>query len=280
MTLNISDIFERVVDAVPDDIALIGGRSRLSYRELDERANRLAHHLVAKGVTPGSFIGVLARNRVEWLETMIGCFKCRAVPVNLNYRYVSHELRYVAEDAGLVGLIYERSFTELVREGCSGIPGLKCVLVMEDGTPREGSAESLPGTERYEDVLARASSTRHGLPVRSADDLYVLYTGGTTGMPKGVVWRQGDLYMGPLGGSVQRGGPAISSEVVARRISGAGARQTVLVIPPLMPEAVKANETGFVQTFCISASWGSLIHATVGSAGGVGRPANREGLAA
>ncbi len=98
---NLADLFEIVVDTVPDRLALVAGTVRLTYAGLDARANRFAHHLTGLGLAPGSHVGILARNRAEWVEAMIGCYKARCVPVNLNYRYVAPELRYVVDNADL-----------------------------------------------------------------------------------------------------------------------------------------------------------------------------------
>ena len=226
MELAIADVFEVIADAVPDRQALIGGTTRLTYGELDGRSNRVAHFLLREGVAPGDYVGILSRNRVEWLEVMLGCFKARAVPINLNYRYVAPELSYVARNAGLVGIVHERSFSGLVEESCAALPLMKRRLVLEDGAP--GSQFS------YEHVLNGSSHSRDGLPACSGDDLYVLYTGGTTGMPKGVLWRQEDFFLGPLGGSSRRGGPIRTAEDAIRQIPAHEDRQTALVVPPLM----------------------------------------------
>src|SRR5262245_6529667 len=87
MEFNLADLLERVVDHVPDRLAVIAGDRRLTYRELDERANRFAHYLLDVGVRAGQHVGIYAVNRAEWLEAMWGCYKARAVPINVNYRY-------------------------------------------------------------------------------------------------------------------------------------------------------------------------------------------------
>ncbi len=114
--LNLADLFEVVVDTVPAREALIAGPARRTYRELDERANRVAHYLQDRGVEPGAHVGILAHNCVEWLEVMIGCYKARTVPINLNFRYVAPELRYVTDNADLEVLVYERALSGLVAE--------------------------------------------------------------------------------------------------------------------------------------------------------------------
>ena len=102
-TFNLADLFEVVADAAPDRVALIAGDVRLTYAELDERATRLAHHLMARGIEPGDWVGIYAWNRAEWVESMIACYKARAVPINVNYRYVEAELAYLFDNADLRG---------------------------------------------------------------------------------------------------------------------------------------------------------------------------------
>ena len=116
---NLADLFEVVADTVPDRLALVAGPDRLTYRQVDERANRFGHHLRDQGVAPGAHVGILAHNRAEWAEAMIGCYKARAVPININYRYVAPELRYVIDNADLAALIYEEELTPLVDESLS-----------------------------------------------------------------------------------------------------------------------------------------------------------------
>src|ERR1700693_1285391 len=197
MEFNLADLFEAVADAVPDRTALIAGDRRLKYRELDERANRVAHSLRDVGVLPGQHVGIYSFNRAEWVESMFGCFKARAVPINVNYRYVVDEVRYLFDNADLVALIYEAEFGPHVASVLPGLPKLKHLVQLEDGSGTV--SEGLDAVE-YEHALASASPTQEGLHPRSPDDLYILYTGGTTGMPKGVMWRQEDIFFAAMGG--------------------------------------------------------------------------------
>ena len=103
---NLADLFEVVADTVPGRLALVAGDDRLTYRQLDERANRFGNYLADQGVTPGAHVGILSFNRAEWVEAMIGCYKARVVPVNLNYRYVAPELRYVIDNADLEVVVF------------------------------------------------------------------------------------------------------------------------------------------------------------------------------
>ena len=111
MEYQLADLFEALCDANPDAPCIIAGAARRSRTELDARANQLAHYLVQQGVTPGDHVGIYAYNRVEWLETLLACWKIRAVAVNINFRYVGPELEYLWQDADLVALVYERGFS-------------------------------------------------------------------------------------------------------------------------------------------------------------------------
>src|SRR5439155_1861049 len=182
--------------AAPDRVALIAGDGRLPYAELDARANRLAHHLMARGIEPGDWVGIYAWNRAEWVESMIACYKARAVPINVNYRYVEAELAYLFDNADLRGLIFERNFAPMVARVAPDLPQLDVLVVIEDGTAPDDSLAALDAVS-YEDALGTADPARD-FPPRSSDDLYVLYTGGTTGMPKGVKWRGEDIYLAAM----------------------------------------------------------------------------------
>ncbi|WP_177242336.1 acyl-CoA synthetase [Amycolatopsis regifaucium] len=197
MALNIADLLEHAVDAVPERIAVVCGDRRVTFAELEERANRLAHHLAAHGVGPGSHIGVYSRNSIEALESMIAAYKLRAIAINVNYRYVHGELRYLFDNADLVALVHERGYSDKVAAVLPETPELKHVVVVDDGS--DGDYSSYGGVD-YEAALAEGSPERD-FPERSADDIYILYTGGTTGYPKGVLWRHEDIWRA-LGGGI------------------------------------------------------------------------------
>ena len=237
---NLADLFELVVDTVPDRLALVAGEVRLTYRELDARADRVAHHLEAVGCGPGAHVGILARNRAEWVETMIGCYKARTVPINLNFRYVAPELRYVVDNADLAALVYERELSQLVADSLEGDPSGRPLdlLVIDDGTaaPDDDPVTLSTGTTPtpYEDALAAAGAGRDFGP-RSPDDLYVLYTGGTTGMPKGVMWRQEDIFFAAMGGGGWGAEPIATADELAGRLNAdENGRIPMLVVGPLM----------------------------------------------
>jgi acyl-CoA synthetase (AMP-forming)/AMP-acid ligase II len=194
---NLADLFERAVDAFGDRDYLLAEGKRRTYAEMDERANRLAHHLAAHGVGPGDHVGIYAYNSVEWVEALWAVFKLRAVWVNINYRYVDDELRYLFDNADLVALIYQREFAPRVAAVRDQLPQLRHSIVIEDDSGAEAVAVA---SVEYEEALASATPERDFGP-RSGKDLYLLYTGGTTGMPKGVVWHHADVFFA-LGGGI------------------------------------------------------------------------------
>ena len=229
---NLADLFEVVVDTVPDRPALIAGQKRLTYRQLDDRANRFAHYLATLGVKSGGHVGILAHNRAEWAEAMIGCYKARTVPVNLNFRYVAPELRYVIENADLEALVFERELAPLVAESLAGEMAVRPdLLVFADD---QAGADLLPSAVPYEQALDSSAPERDFAP-RSPDDIYVLYTGGTTGMPKGVLWRQEDIFFAAMGGGGWGATPITDADGLADRINTDDTRRVImLVMAPLM----------------------------------------------
>jgi acyl-CoA synthetase (AMP-forming)/AMP-acid ligase II len=192
MEFNLADLFECVADHVSDRVALTCGDRHLRYETLDDRANRLAHGLAGLGVETGDHVACYLRTGVEYVETMLACFKLRAVPINVNDRYVTDEVVDVCADADAVALVADPELPADVDAVAVRLPALRTTLMV-------GSA--------YDDLIDRGSPGRDFGP-RSADDHYILYTGGTTGRPKGVVWRQEDIFFAALGGG-NAGGPPI-----------------------------------------------------------------------
>ena len=194
MAHNIADLFEHAVDLFPDRVAVACGDEQRTYAELEDRANRIAHHLAAHGVGAGSHVGLCTRNRIEAIESMLAVYKLRAVLINVNFRYTAHEIRYVLDNADVVSLVHERQFAGPVEEALKDTPTVAHVLVVDDGS--DASFTGVP----FEDAAADDNATRD-FAARSDDDEYILYTGGTTGQPKGVVWRHEDVWR-TLGGGI------------------------------------------------------------------------------
>ncbi len=202
MSYNYADLWELVWPAVADQEALVCGPQRRTYRQLAERANRLAHHLRAAGIGPGDRIGLFLRNDAAYLEAMIAAFALRATPVNINHRYTGGELGHLMADSSAVALLVHETLTGAVASVPGGVGELRSLLVVDDIDPSvvEGEVVALPGAVAYEDALAAASADPVVTEGRSGDDEYLMYTGGTTGRPKGVVWRQEDAFFALVGG--------------------------------------------------------------------------------
>jgi len=241
MEFNLAQIHEAVAGAVPDRECIVWRDRRLTYGEVGDRSRRLANHLIGRGLgvrteradltgheSGQDHLACYLHNGNEYLEAMLGAYKARVAPFNVNYRYVAEELRYLLNDAGARAIVFHSTFADRVAEVLPDLPQLDVLLQVDDGS----GAPLLPGAEWYEDALAAA---RGDLPdvAWSADDLYILYTGGTTGMPKGVLWRQADIFVGALGGrNLATGQEWESLEQVVETATGGGVR--LLPAPPFM----------------------------------------------
>ncbi|MGW6908841.1 acyl-CoA synthetase [Streptomyces sp. NPDC054940] len=239
MEYNLADLFESVVDVVPGREALVyidqpgtGAERRLTYAELDTAANRIAHHLIDSGIRPGEHLGLHLYNGVEYLQTVLGCLKARVVPVNVNYRYVEEELVYLYRDADLVALVFDTEFTERVAAALPQVDGLRHLVRVGGVAPGPAGAPVVPAVA-FADAEGGGSPER-GFPARSGDDQFIIYTGGTTGMPKGVMWRQEDLFFSGLGGGAPTGEPVQKPEELAERVAAGGDGITFFPTAPLM----------------------------------------------
>jgi 3-oxocholest-4-en-26-oate---CoA ligase len=172
----------------------------------------LAHALAARGVEAGDHVGLYLYNGTEYLEGMLAAYKLRAVPVNVNYRYVEAELRYLLDDSDATAVIFHREFAPKLTAIRDELPDLHVYVSVEDGS---GADLGPLGALDYETALAGSAPGRD-FPARSGDDLYILYTGGTTGMPKGVMWRHEDIFFGAFGGG-GLGNPITRPEEIAER---------------------------------------------------------------
>ncbi len=208
MEFNLAVVNEAVSAAVPDREAIVWRDRRITYGQLNDRTRRLANHLLSEGFevhaerdalegweSGQDHLALYLHNGNEYLEGMLGAYKSRVAPFNVNYRYVEEELLYLLNDSRAKGVIYHSAFAATLDAVRHSLPRLTTLLQVDDGSGHP----LLEGARWYEEALASASAERP--PVEpSPDDLYILYTGGTTGMPKGVLWRQADIYPAALGG--------------------------------------------------------------------------------
>ncbi|NLA35591.1 MAG: acyl-CoA synthetase [Actinobacteria bacterium] len=199
-TYNLADVWEAIADRVADRVAIISEGREITYRELEERSNRFAHALFERGVRAGDHVAVYLLNGIEYFEALLAAYKLRAVPVNINYRYVKAELEYLFDNSDSVAVIANEQFVPRLAETVPNVEQLRHVFVVRDGS----TGPDLPeGYLDYDAALAQASPERDFAALvgeRSDDDTYVIYTGGTTGMPKGVVWRHEDIFFAGIGG--------------------------------------------------------------------------------
>ncbi|MGY4709603.1 acyl-CoA synthetase [Mycolicibacterium sp. CBM1] len=242
MALNIADLAEHAIDAVPDRVALICGDEQITYAELEEKANRLAHYLIDQGVKKDDKVGLYCRNRIEIVIAMLGIVKAGAVMVNINFRYVEAELRYMFDNSDMVALVHERQYADRVANVLPETPKVKTVLVVEDGTDKD--YRRYGGVEFYE-AIAQGSPVRD-FGERSANDIYLLYTGGTTGFPKGVMWRHEDIFRVLLGG-IDFATGEYKAEFDLAEQAAAGPPMIRFPIPPMIHGATQ------------SATWGALF---------------------
>ena len=257
MPFSLAQVIDTVAATIPDREALVVGDKRLTHRELHERCTRLAHVLLSHGLTVEreradlaghesgqAHLALYLYNGNEYLEGMLGAFKARVAPLNVNYRYVQEELAYLFENSQARAVIYHAEFAPQIAAIREQLPRLELLLQVAD----DSGQPLLPGALDYEQALAEASPEPP--PVEpSPDDLYILYTGGTTGMPKGVLWRSDDIFVGAMGGRRQDGSLIESPEALAEQLA-ASEPQRSLTGPPLMHGA---------------AQWGSFNAFTTGT---------------
>ncbi|AXN45930.1 Long-chain-fatty-acid--CoA ligase FadD19 [Mycobacterium marinum] len=236
-----------VTAAIGDRELIVQGDRRHTYRQIHQRSNRLASYLHSQGLgchterselagheVGQDLLGIYAYNGNEFVEALFGSFAARVAPFNVNFRYVKNELQYLLADAGATALIYHATFAPRVAEVLPELPRLRVLIQIAD----DSGNGLLDGAVDYESIIANSSP--EPLPVQpSPDDLYVLYTGGTTGMPKGVLWRQHDIFMTSFGGRDLYSGQPVNSvdEIVARTTAGPGTK--LLVLPPLIHGAAQ-----------------------------------------
>ncbi|WP_227998247.1 acyl-CoA synthetase [Nocardia australiensis] len=231
MSYNIADLVEHAIDLMPDRVALADDSREVTYAQLEERANKLAHYLLEQGVQPGDKVGIYSRNTIEAVEAMVAVFKARAVMINVNFRYVENELQHIFSNSDMVALIHERRYSDRVASVRPKTALLKTVIVVDDDTT--GAIPTAADSVEYETVLAQSSAERD-FGDRSPDDVYMLYTGGTTGLPKGVMWRQEDVWR-VLGAGINFvTGEYVDDEWELAKVGAANPPMVRFPIPPMI----------------------------------------------
>ncbi len=195
-TFNLADLFEVVAQAVPDRLAFVCGSHQMTYRELDKRSTRLASALRDRGLGRGDNVGIELYNSAQYLESFLACCKIGAAPANINYRYVAEELKYLLGSLDLKAIVYHASFATELGKAAAELPLLQHRIQVQDGSTTTACPE---GVLDYEALLAAGSVDLQD-PQRNDNDLYLLCTGGTTGLPKAVMWPHRSLFIGALGG--------------------------------------------------------------------------------
>lgn len=230
---TVGTVHESIGETRPDQECLVFRDRRYTWRDITDRTRRLADHLHRSGLgchtersklsqseSGQDHLAIYLHNGNEYLECMMGAFKARVAPFNVNYRYVAEELTYLLRDSGATAIVFHSTFAPTLQSVRDELPLLRVLLQVPD----ESGHALLPGAVWYEDALAGASPDF--VSDSSPDDLYILYTGGTTGMPKGVMWRQGDALVECFGASKTAG-------TIDEFITAATGRRA-LIAPPFM----------------------------------------------
>ena len=192
MALHFADCWEQIADRIPDKPAIQQGDRTLSWRDYEDRAARLSARFAEHDLAQGRNVGMFLYNCPEYLETQFAAFKQGTTPVNVNYRYLEDELLYLLDNADITALVYHASLGDRVAAIRDRLPGLEVLIEVDDrGRDDVGDVDRVKGALAYEDVIASHDPAPR--KARDLDDIYMLYTGGTTGMPKGVMYRMGEF---------------------------------------------------------------------------------------
>lgn len=255
---NLSTVFGTVAAAVPDQEVLVWRDRRLTYAAMDARISGLAHHLASLGLglrTPRAelaghesgqdHVGLYLRNGNEYPEAMLASYRVRAVGFNINYSYVEEELVYLLNDASAKALVYHAEFAPRVAAILDRVPTLEHLVQVAD----ESGQPLLPGAVDYEQAVATPPPASGPMPEPSGEDVFLLYTGGTTGMPKGVLWRHHDVYVAAMGGRPFGSPDAYTSyDEIAAAARNADGGLRLLMTAPFMHGAAQWSAFHMIST--------------------------------
>ena len=245
---NLSTVFAEVAAAIPDATLLVWRDRRITYSQMDARIDAVAYFLAGAGLgchterpaladheSGQDHLGIYLRNGNEYLEAMVASYRARVAPFNVSFRYVEDELIYLLNDAKTKALVYAAEFAPRVEAIRAQVPTLEILIQVGD----ESGNALLPDAVAYESVVTTPAPAA-GMPTPSPDDLYILYTGGTTGMPKGVLWRQHDIFTSSMGGRPFGRDHAFASYAeIAEQARDAAGSMSLLMIPPFMHGAAQ-----------------------------------------
>ena len=248
VSFDLSTVFQTVADAIPDTELLVWRDKRFTYAQTAARVGGVANYLAGAGLgchaerdtlagheSGQDHLGLYLRNGNEYLEAMIAGYRARVAPFNVSYRYVEEELVYLLADSRATALVYNAEFAPRVAAIRDRLPDLRVLIQVAD----DSGNDLLPGAVDYESIVTTPAPAG-GLPTPTGDDLYVLYTGGTTGMPKGVLWRQHDIFVSAMGGRPFGSDTAMTSyQEVAERARSAAGVMSLLMLPPFMHGAAQ-----------------------------------------
>jgi acyl-CoA synthetase (AMP-forming)/AMP-acid ligase II len=243
VALNIADLFEHAVDAAPDNLALKVGDRVATYADLERDSNKLAHFLASRGVKPGDHVAIYSKNSIEHVIAVLATVKVRATTINVNYRYVEGELDYLFENADVVALLFERTYADLVAKCAPKHPQLHTFVALPDSLPEAGDPGNAADISSFGGLTLEEAyegqSAERDFDERSADDIHIIYTGGTTGFPKGVMWRHEDFWR-VLGGGIDfyTGEPL---EEMSQSAQANDPRMTTFPLSPLMHGGAQAG---------------------------------------
>ena len=244
---NFADVWETIAELQPEQVAVVRGDDMWTWREFEDRSARLAATVLAAGLQRQAAVACYLHNSVEYMETLFACFKASLIPVNTNYRYVADELRYLWTDAGVAAVVFHGSFVERINEIRDALDSIVLWLWVDDGT------SDCPNW-----AVDYSSALRLNVPLgpveRSGDDLFMLYTGGTTGHPKGVMWRQDDLFA------------VLNRTAQVRYPEEGGVEDVPSILPPLseprgrvLPAAPLMHGTAAFSAFGMLGAGGAII---------------------